>query len=255
MRFFFRGWCQQNFLSPKPDDWPLPLPAIQAQVLSVFFPTFICVLAHILESLPFAGETTRGYLHGGVIVDFIGQKPPSTRFTLFAFDILILGLQCLMLSVHEERERLRKIIRPKSRRTRTTTATNQDTTSTDARLSTDASALDSGVNATDRADAGNSDDIELQPLSRQTSAVDDDDEQRPFLSRSPTPPTSRITLLDVLNSGNGMIRDFHVMHTIRNATPDFWGTVGHGLRSAGYQATLARIRARTRSAPSAADQV
>ena len=48
----------------------------------------------------------RGYLHGGVIIDLIGQKGPTSKFHLVLLDLLVLGLQCFMLAVHVERERL-----------------------------------------------------------------------------------------------------------------------------------------------------
>ncbi|KAH7368961.1 hypothetical protein B0T11DRAFT_277925 [Plectosphaerella cucumerina] len=249
LRFFLRGWCQQNFLSPKSDDWPIPLPAIQAQVLSVFVPSFLCVLAHILEALPSAGEAARGYMHGGVIVDFIGQTPPSTKWTLLAFDFFILGLQCLMLSVHEERERLRKIIRPK--RTRRTGAAAGTVVEEPSTGDAEEQARANSTNAASGSPSETPDGIEMQSLSGQDQATEND-ERQPFLETSRVPSTSRTTFLDVMSSGNGMIRDFHVIHTLRNATPDFWGAVGHVLRSAGYQAALARIRARVGPSTTAA---
>ncbi|KAL9942337.1 hypothetical protein D7B24_005980 [Verticillium nonalfalfae] len=249
VRFFMRAWCQQNFLSPKPDDWPIPLPAIQAQILSVFFPALLCVLAHIFESLPTAAETSRGYLHGGMIVDFIGQRPPASRLTLLALDLVILAVQGLMLAGHVERERLRLITRPK--RSRLITALSEDLGAADS-ISEGREHHSDENHAAGVADGEENGGIEMQSLRRNDSqplgAEGDTEERRPFLSDTPIAlPTRRIALVDVMNSGNGMLRDLDVFHTLRNSTPDFWGAVGHALQSIGYQATLARIAGRART--------
>lgn len=51
---------------------------------------------------PSAGEGARGYLHGGLLIDFIGQKGPISKFSLVLLDLLIVGLQVVMLSVNGE---------------------------------------------------------------------------------------------------------------------------------------------------------
>lgn len=185
-------------------------------------------------------------MHGGVVVDFIGQKPPSSRLTLLALDMAILVLQCLMLSVHSERERHRSIMRPQ-RGERTPSHTTDATTTYQSQDTYDAF-TPRNVPTTH---AGGNADIEMRNLGNSEPGPgdddyndnDSDDERRPFLDESST-SSPRTSLLDVMNSGNGMIPDFYVVHTIQSATPDFWGTLGHGLQSVGYQATLARIRAR-----------
>ncbi|KAL2756406.1 hypothetical protein ACRALDRAFT_2104499 [Sodiomyces alcalophilus JCM 7366] len=236
IRLILRIWTQQNFLSPKPDDWPIPMPAIRSQILAVFLPAALCLLAHLFGTLPTAGEVSRGYLHGGMVVDFIGQKPPATRLTLLGLDLLILVLQCFMLTVHAERERIRALIRP--RRSRLVTVLEAVVGDIDGLLpSRHDDVFHPGRTATrSSAPTGqNTGDIEMQALGgpENTDPITDN------VSSSP-----RASLLDVMSSGNGVLRDFYVLQTIRSATPDFWGTVGHTLQSTGYESTLARITAR-----------
>lgn len=50
-----------------------------------------------------AGEATRGYLHGGMLIDFVGQKSPVSRWRLVGLDFLVLILQILMLGITLER--------------------------------------------------------------------------------------------------------------------------------------------------------
>lgn len=223
------------------------MPAIRSQVLAVFLPAAMCLLAHLFGALPIAGEASRGYLHGGMIVDFIGQKPPSTRLTLLGLDILILILQCFMLTVHAEREKIRALTRP--RRSRLVTILEEVAGDINGLLpSRHEDVFQSGRAATRSASAAeqSNGDIEMQALGRtdsRDSAAEDDREDDGDGGASGT-SSPRASLLDVMSSGNAMLGDFHVIHTIRSATPDFWGTVGHTFQSVGYQSTLTRIRRR-----------
>lgn len=65
-----------NILSPKS-----PLSAFAGVELSLrksailLFGSFtLGFLSHLLFSVPHAGEPTQGYLHGGLLLDFIGQR-------------------------------------------------------------------------------------------------------------------------------------------------------------------------------------
>lgn len=52
-------------------------------------------------------------MHGGIIVDFIGQMPPTSRLIPMSIDVFILLLQLVMLAVHLDRDNLRTQIDPK----------------------------------------------------------------------------------------------------------------------------------------------
>ena len=61
------------------------------------------MLLHLIFSPTAAGEATRGYLHGGLIIDFVGQTSPVSRWRLLGLDLLCLALQVLMLGVTLEK--------------------------------------------------------------------------------------------------------------------------------------------------------
>jgi hypothetical protein len=68
------------FLTPKLIAVPFP-PSQRMPILGLFGVTGLCILQHLWEPAPRAGELTHGYLHGGMIVDFIGQRMfPSWRW-------------------------------------------------------------------------------------------------------------------------------------------------------------------------------
>lgn len=100
------------FLTPKSESFPFLMPAAQSHIVSIFLPNMTCFLLHLFGSLPRASrDVHRGYLHGGVLADFIGQKPPSSRLPLLLLDCFVLLVQCLMLAVHSDREELRASMR------------------------------------------------------------------------------------------------------------------------------------------------
>jgi len=64
-----------------------------------------CLLLHLIESRPSAGEAARGYLHGHGIIDFIGQLGPISKFHLVVLDLAITVLQLVMLVALTERQK------------------------------------------------------------------------------------------------------------------------------------------------------
>lgn len=60
------------------------------------------MIFHAFFVQPEAGENTRGYLHGGLFIDFIGQKPVPV-FRLLSFDMLIFVVDFVMLALIIER--------------------------------------------------------------------------------------------------------------------------------------------------------
>ncbi|KAI0394807.1 DUF1746-domain-containing protein [Xylariaceae sp. FL0594] len=109
-RLFIRWMAHTLFASPKTEDTVLVVP--NYHVTAVVAPNLLCIFLHLISSPLEAGEATRGYLHGGILVDFIGQKPPSSRFTLVLLDAVILALQCFLITVNMEKERIRNRIKP-----------------------------------------------------------------------------------------------------------------------------------------------
>ncbi|KAI5847204.1 hypothetical protein DFP73DRAFT_544552 [Morchella snyderi] len=97
-RFIIRSAIQLNFLTPKPPNFPVHSQRRPA-IVALFGSTAFCFLCHILGAAPSAGELSNGYLHGGFIIDFIGQEGPISKWRLGFMDAVILSLQIVMLSL------------------------------------------------------------------------------------------------------------------------------------------------------------
>ena len=64
------------------------------------------MLLHLLFRAPAAGEATRGYLLGGLLIDFVGQESPVSRWRLLVLDAMVLALQIFILVVTLERRKV-----------------------------------------------------------------------------------------------------------------------------------------------------
>src|SRR5271154_7042735 len=131
IRLLIRFMFQVNILSPKSPISAfasIDLPVKRAALL-LFGSFLLGFLPHLLFSAPSAGEPTQGYLHGGLLIDFIGQRKPSqkknvglmvggptSRLRLLFVDVVILMLQLTMLAITATTT-------PKTSETGTTTTT------------------------------------------------------------------------------------------------------------------------------------
>ena len=229
------------FFTPKADTFLQSLGPQRPQVFAIFAPNLLCVLAHIIWGPTLASEANRGYLHGGIIVDFIGQKPPASRFGLLALDLLILGLQCFMLAVHQEAERLWKAVRPQGGAAAGTVGVSPAPPTTQ-----DHDAEERGVIRT----AGETDEIELRPVAGGDTAGGGEDappETTRLLPGSSLRQASDGDLLGFLRSGNAVLADFHVVHTVRSVGNDYEQAAAHVTQTIGYTATLAARAAERRA--------
>jgi hypothetical protein len=86
------------FLTPKIINFPLP-PHNRSPVVGLIGSAMLCAALHLWEDSPNAGELAQGYLHGGLIIDFIGEKGPISKSRLLYVDLSILLLQLLMLGI------------------------------------------------------------------------------------------------------------------------------------------------------------
>jgi hypothetical protein len=107
--FMFRTLVQLTLLTPLPD---LALArqhdehkAFLPLTLFIFFTNFVL---HLTFPAPIAGEDTRGYLHGGLMIDFVGQQGPSSKIQLASLDLCVLVLQLVMVSLHVKKRELKK---------------------------------------------------------------------------------------------------------------------------------------------------
>jgi len=98
VRFAIRCAVQFLFLTPKIINFPLP-PHNRSPVVGLIGSAVLCAALHLWEDSPSAGELAQGYLHGGLIIDFIGEKGPISKSRLLYVDLSILFLQLLMLGI------------------------------------------------------------------------------------------------------------------------------------------------------------
>ncbi|KPM45520.1 hypothetical protein AK830_g1062 [Neonectria ditissima] len=248
-RFVLRAVGQYMYLTPKDDSFPFLMPASRMHVMLVVVPNIICMLLHLFCSLPVGPDYHRGYMHGGLVIDFVGQKPPTSRLYYILADVAILAIQCLMLTVHTERERLRlmlKTFRPMG----SDLATQQAMTVPSIE---DLDAEERGISreTSSSVTTDETNDVEMQPLRRASDA--DEASEQPGESESlsrelSTEESSRSPLSDLLSSGNAILGEYHVIHSIRSAAMDLERTAAHSLRTLSYGATMAALEARRRGA-------
>lgn len=213
----------------------------------ILLPNLYCLLVHIFTPVPTGPEYHRGYQHGGVIIDFVGQKPPQYRLYYVLLDFFLLALQLLIYTVQHEREQLRKKlglfkIPAQPQQVLLAGRTLQE------------------LDQEERGEAGldETEDIELREMpgaSRDDNAVTSrDDNTGPprgdgsSSRRSSEDGPSASHLADMMISGNAIIGEFRVIHSIRSATGHPLETAGQSLQTIGYSATFAALDARRRSA-------
>lgn len=105
-KFLLRALPHWFYFTPKPSIFPPPSPTHRPYIGIIFGNNIFCILLHLLFRPPAAGEATRGYLLGGLLIDFVGQESPVSKWRLLGLDALVLALQILILVVTLERKRL-----------------------------------------------------------------------------------------------------------------------------------------------------
>ncbi|KAJ5797619.1 uncharacterized protein N7503_006915 [Penicillium pulvis] len=211
--FAIRAFVQLIFFTPKAA--PFEPTRNQPFVSAIIGSNLLCILFHAFIINPEAGEATRGYLHGGVFIDFIGQKPVPA-FRLISFDILIFLVDFLMLGLIIERVKT-AALNPSSTTTTTTTAsTNAEAGEAGESGQTEGQDHDAEergvVRGTEEADA----DISTTPP---VIEIDDDvnDERTTLLADPDDNAASRDGHpLDSFSSGVAVIMEMGFFTTIRN---------------------------------------
>jgi hypothetical protein len=175
------------------------------------------MIFHALVINPQAGEETRGYLHGGLFIDFIGQKPVSV-LRLLSFDVLIFLIDFIMLALIIERV---KMVGPT---TPPTTTTDQTTTNTN---SNPAQPTAQDQDAEERGMMRGPDDTETGDPESNTATpppiteIDDDvNDERTTLLAEPGESDASYTRdghpLDTFSAGQAVIVDMGFLGTIRD---------------------------------------
>lgn len=215
--FAIRAVVELIFFTPKapPFEPTRNQPFIGAIIASNLF----CMIFHAFFIRPEAGEDTRGYLHGGLFIDFIGQKPVPV-FRLLSFDVLILLVDFIMLALIVERVKTAgaNAVAPPNT---TNSTTNTDAT-TDQPDRQDHDAEERGVG---RGNENTSDSDNFTPDNRNPSpiaSIDDDvNEERTTLLAEPDDGSSGHSPrgahpLDRYASGQKIILEMSFFHTLRD---------------------------------------
>ncbi|KAJ4366663.1 hypothetical protein N0V95_000164 [Ascochyta clinopodiicola] len=209
--FALRALAHGSLLTPvsdptmqRPPDEPRPFFPVVTGLFAVNF------LLHMLYPAPSAGEDTRGYLHGGLTIDFIGQQGPTSKWKLAGLDLCILVLQLIMVSAHVKRRDLKTQFKQISAG-EAPSGHAADAPSTNA-ADDNAAAATTGETAARRQDA---DDEERGEL-RRTDTMSDigaEPEEADVLLPS-TSETGHVDALDLLSSGQCVILSAGVVDTM-----------------------------------------
>lgn len=219
--FIIRAVVQLIFFTPKAP--PFDPTRNQPFVGAILGSNLVCMIFHAFFIRPEAGESERGYLHGGIFIDFIGQKPVPV-FRLLAFDTLILLVDIIMLALIIERVKTvgSKGLASLARNGSTTTNANAETNTTQSGQQ-DHDAEERGVRSSE--DAGDVNDSRTEESTTNTSPVpeiDDDvyDERTTLLADPGEGGTGPIPRgghpLDSYATGQAVIMDMGFFTTIRD---------------------------------------
>lgn len=243
VRFLIRAATQFLYLSPKDNDFPFLMPAGRMHLILVLAPNAWCILVHLFASLPEGPEYYRGYQQGGLIIDFVGQKPPTSRLYYILADLVLLALQCLMLAIHTEREKLRFTLKTfKPLLTGPTADLALGRTLED--FNVEEQGIRSGPSVEEEDDQG---DIELRSMRSLTG----DTNVSPSLPDGPDSgdEPSKSHLNDLYNSGNAILGEYHVLNAMRVAALDVERNAATSVQTISYRATLAALEAQRRGVP------
>jgi len=193
----------------------------------------------------------RGYLHGGVILDLIGQKGPTSRIHLVILDVLVWVLQCIMLTVILEKERIGKAVAKLKEGVRIEAVTMETETTAQSRTIQDVDAEEQGILRHGMTESG---DVELDELGRSNSnasaGLNEEHEHLLAGSRSVNMGVgdndAESHPLDVFYSRKIKIATFHVLPSLRSQWQDYGNTSGSALQTVGFSAEFARVAASRR---------
>ncbi|CAA9965311.1 hypothetical protein CFE70_008977 [Pyrenophora teres f. teres 0-1] len=208
----FKAFIHGTLLTPLPDTATVTRPPDEPKPFLplLLFSFGVNFLLHLTYPAPSAGEDTRGYLHGGLMIDFIGQQGPTSKWKLGALDVCILFLQLVMVSVHVKRRELKKKLAKLS-----AGATTSNATATDRATSDPPPPATTAANSDNAVRGQDVDDEERGVLHRTDTmsdiGLDPDSEQDALL---PTSESGHGDAMEVLSSGQCVIGDFTLFDTL-----------------------------------------
>ena len=216
-----RAMIQFFYLTPKPAMFPDP-PKNQPYPVSLIVGTNVfCALLHLWVKRPEAGEATRGYLHGGLLLDFIGQQGPSSKLHMVALDALILILQVIMLCSLIERQNIKQALGSTNGQASAmsgTSSTVEQVQGSSAYTVQDHDHEERGLLRSSPPHA--LDDIELQSLAPAETGTrtvaEESGEADEHLTSIRTVRCTDAHIFDAFNSGQIIVVDLHVIDMVRN---------------------------------------
>ncbi|RAL63428.1 hypothetical protein DID88_003849 [Monilinia fructigena] len=235
-----RALTQFVILTPKPKNVRQP-PQTSSLVIMLLGTNILCILLHLFFAPSRSSEEMRGYLHGGVIIDLIGQKGPSSKMKLVVFDLLVLTLQAILFTIHIDREKLDKFLTVYGQKTTTDVQIQPSTQDYDAE--------ERGVLRDHVAGLGS---IEMQQLDSagaasrphgQENITRQEDDEREELLAEPVNTESEDGPLDIFWSGTAVIGEFSVLDTLRSQLR-VSGTASGSLRAHTLSADVEQLTAR-----------
>jgi Fungal domain of unknown function (DUF1746) len=99
-----RSIAQVFFLTARPAG--IPEPPVRSALGAIVGANILCIILHLVNPNPEAGEATGFYLHGSILIDFVGQLGPTSKWRLLGMDLLVLALQIVMLGLVIEKRRI-----------------------------------------------------------------------------------------------------------------------------------------------------
>ncbi|KAF2681233.1 DUF1746-domain-containing protein [Lentithecium fluviatile CBS 122367] len=207
--FTLRALIHGSLLTPLPDiGLSRPLDEHKPFLPLILFCFVVNFFLHLTYPAPSAGEDTRGYLHGGLMIDFIGQKGPTSKWKLVGLDLALLLLQMTMVAVHAKRRELKKKLANMSGGS-VSSATR--TAESEAAATPAEQATTAEENAAREQDA----DAEERGVLRRTDTLSDiggDLEEEDTLL--PHSEAGHVDALDILISGQCVIGEFTLVDTL-----------------------------------------
>lgn len=226
LRFVLRAFVQLIWLTPKPEILP-ELPSNRPYIYPICGSNLICLFVHLWFPLPSAGEATRGYLHGGLLIDWIGQQGPTSKLRLFLLDCFILALQLVMLAATLKLQNVKR------------------------RKGSNASGGEPSAGEGPASPAAPRQDVDAEErgMLRRSSTLSTLRDRSPgerdeLLSDGGTPSSSPQTTLDVLNSGQAVVAELFILDTIREQLDVAFS--GPSTEAAGSSNTILSSRDRRR---------
>jgi hypothetical protein len=202
LRFLFRVFVQFMFLTLKQPPFP-EHPGNRPVIAPLITSNLICLLFHLFSSAPEAGETTRGYLHGGLAMDFIGQKGPSSKVHLIILDLLVVTLQFTHMAAMMARKRSRNAANVNAP---PAVSVNPQPVSSAPPAGVQQQDIESEERGVHRADLGT--DIEMQTLNASGSTAPESSASDTLAAT--TAPRSDAHIFDAFNSGQIVLADLEL---------------------------------------------